>query len=218
MPSWAICSDSLALRVMASSSASHPNSRREPAPHVLDVRLEDLPHVVHGRLVGDVEVALERLVHHARAGAHAAVVEVDDRAVEGEGRLDLAPVGLVLGHVFRRPRRDGLRRLEHALEAVGVEGGQRGRAGDAAAHDIGRGNRGDVVHPWHASSACRVLEAGCRAGPRRSFEPSRDSTSPARITSSAAGATLVTSPSPAGRLALDRDEHEAVPVAQLEVA
>ena len=69
--------------------------RGEAAAHRLDVRLEDLPHVVHGRLVRQVQVPLERLVHDARAGAAAAVVQIDDGAVEREGLLDLAPVGFV---------------------------------------------------------------------------------------------------------------------------
>ena len=80
--------------------------RREPAAHALDVRLEDLPHVVHGRLVRDVEIALQRLVDDARARAAAAVVEIDDRAVERERLLDLAPVGLVGGDARGRLRRD----------------------------------------------------------------------------------------------------------------
>ena len=75
--------------------------RRQAAPHRLDVGLEDLPHVVHGRLVREVEVALERLVDDARAGAAAAVVQVDDGAVEREGLLDFAPVGFVGGKVRR---------------------------------------------------------------------------------------------------------------------
>jgi len=54
----AICSDSLALRVMANSSGSQPNSRASSRRHALDVRLQDLPHVVDGRLVRDVEVRL----------------------------------------------------------------------------------------------------------------------------------------------------------------
>ena len=69
--------------------------RGQPPAHALDVRLEHLPHVVHGRLVRDVEVALQRLVHDARARTAAAVVEVDDGAVERERLLDLAPVVLV---------------------------------------------------------------------------------------------------------------------------
>ena len=87
--------------------------RRQAPPHRLDVRLEDLPHVVHGRLVREVEIALERLVHDARARAAAAVVQVDDGAIEREGLLDLAPVGLVCRK---------LRRLASAAEGSG--GGQ----------------------------------------------------------------------------------------------
>jgi hypothetical protein len=54
---------------------------RQTLPHRFDGRLEDLPHVIDGRLVRDVQVALQRLVDHARAGTHAAVVQVDDRAM-----------------------------------------------------------------------------------------------------------------------------------------
>ena len=84
---------------------------RQPPAHALDVGLEDLPHVVHGRLVRDVEVALERLVHDARARTAAAVVQIDDRPVEGEGLLDLAPVALVGRDARGRLRRErGARR------------------------------------------------------------------------------------------------------------
>ena len=66
-----------------------------------DVGLQDLPHVVHGRLVRDVEVALEGFVDDPGARATAAVIEVDDRPVEGESLLDLAPIVLVVRQ--RRP-------------------------------------------------------------------------------------------------------------------
>ena len=131
MPSCAICSASLALRVIASSSGSQPNSAARRRRTRLDVRLEDLPHVVHGRLVRDVEVPLERLVHDARARAAAAVVQIDDGAIEREGLLDLAPVGLVCRK---------LRRLASAAEGSGGaqarvglirEGRQRGGSGAA---------------------------------------------------------------------------------------
>jgi hypothetical protein len=79
-----------------------PELRREPAPHGLDVRLQDLPHVIHGRLVGQIEVALQGVVNHARARAAAAVVQIDDRAVQRERLLDLAPVVLVARHACRR--------------------------------------------------------------------------------------------------------------------
>ena len=51
---------------------------RELAAHRLDVRLEHVPHVVDRRLVRDVEIALNRLVHDARARAGVAVVQIDD--------------------------------------------------------------------------------------------------------------------------------------------
>jgi hypothetical protein len=116
---------------------------RQPAPHRLDVGLEDLPHVVHGRLVRQVEVPLERLVHHARARAAPAVVQVDDRPVEREGLLNLPPVRFVCGQLHRAvPGTDPGCRREPGLGLVG-EGGQRrgpGSAGPAkkrAARDHG---------------------------------------------------------------------------------
>ncbi len=108
-----------------------PERRREASPHRLDVRLEDLPHVVHGRLVRQVQVPLERFVHHARARTAAAVVQIDDGAIEREGLLNLAPVGLVCRK---------LRRLASAAEGSGRaqarvrlirEGRQRGGSGSA---------------------------------------------------------------------------------------
>src|SRR5437762_2003220 len=72
-----------------------PDLCRELAPHGLDVRLEQVPHVMDRRLVRDVEIALQCFVDDARAGARVAVVQVDDRAVEREGLLNLAPVALV---------------------------------------------------------------------------------------------------------------------------
>jgi hypothetical protein len=53
--------------------------------------------VIDRRLVRDIQVPLERLVDDARARAAAAVVEIDDGAVERERLLDVAPVVLVRG-------------------------------------------------------------------------------------------------------------------------
>src|SRR5207247_307152 len=72
----------------------------------LDVGLEQVPHVVDGRLIGDVQIALQRLVDDARAGAGIAVVEVDERAVERERLLDFAPIAFVGGNLERRPVRN----------------------------------------------------------------------------------------------------------------
>ena len=54
----------------------------EFAPHLLDVGLERVPHEVDRRLIRAVEIALQRLVHHPRAGTGVAVVQIDDRAIE----------------------------------------------------------------------------------------------------------------------------------------
>ena len=96
-------------------------ARGEPAPHRLAVRLEHLPHVVRRRLVRDVEVALVGLVDDARARRDAAVVQVDDAAVERERELDLAPEGLVAGDVLgvAIAERDRPRRLARRQRVVG---------------------------------------------------------------------------------------------------
>ena len=83
--------------------------------------------MVHRRLVREIEVALERFVDDARAGAAVAVVQVDDRAVEREGLLDLAPVVFVFGHVGRG--------------AAGRARGGRGEAGLRVVGERGDGRR-----------------------------------------------------------------------------
>ena len=86
--------------------------RRQPGPHRLPLRLQDLPHGVGGGLVGEVEVALHRLLDEERRRAHPAVVEVDQAAVDGEGLPDLEPEVLV--------RADRLWRLVGAGAAAGL--------------------------------------------------------------------------------------------------
>jgi hypothetical protein len=134
---------------------------REPLTHRLDVRLEHLPHVIRRRLVRDVEVALHRLVHCARTGADTTVVQVDQRAVEGERLLDLPPEILVGRHVFRGASGDGLRRVGHAGGDVrtghGHEGGGAGGAlqelAAAGGMHAGDSSRGRAVRPWASMSA-----------------------------------------------------------------
>src|SRR5690606_26362861 len=104
---------------------------REPAADALDVRLEDLPHVVDGGLIRDVEIALERLVHDAGARADAAVVQVDDGAIEGERLLDLAPVVLVVREILGRRPLDESSGRGGPREAVVTEARDGGRAGGA---------------------------------------------------------------------------------------
>ena len=95
MPSCAICSASLALRVIASSSASQPNSAASRRRTVSMFGSSTCHMWYDGRLVREIEIALEGLVDDARARAAAAVVQIDDGAVERERLLDLAPVVLV---------------------------------------------------------------------------------------------------------------------------
>jgi len=73
-----------------------------------------MPHVVNRRLIRDIQIPLQRLVNDARARATAAVVEIDDRPIEREGLLDLAPVGFIRRDAGRRLRGDSLARRLHA--------------------------------------------------------------------------------------------------------
>ena len=93
----------------------------ELAAHLLDVGLERVPHEVNRRLVRRVEIALQRLMHDAGAGARVPVVEVDDGAIEREGLLNVAPVTLIGCDVSRQPIGDGRARRHDAVEPVGVE-------------------------------------------------------------------------------------------------
>ena len=101
---------------------------REVAAHRLHVRLEHVPHVMNGRLVRHVEVSLQRLVHDARARTGVAIVEIDDRAVERERLLNVAPVGLVGRDFGRRAVGDGRRRRRDAPEPVRFQRSQTHRA------------------------------------------------------------------------------------------
>ena len=80
-----------------------------------------VPHVVDRRLVRAVEIALQRLVHDARARAGVAVVQVDDGAIERERLLDVAPVALVGGDVGGAAIGDRCARRHDPLEPVGIE-------------------------------------------------------------------------------------------------
>src|SRR5262249_44893527 len=80
-----------------------------------------------GRLVRLVEIPLERLVDDARAGAAAAVVQIDDRAIERERLLDVAPVGFVGREIARRRARGAPRGVCDLREAL-VGEGERERA------------------------------------------------------------------------------------------
>ena len=128
MPSCAVCSDSLALRVIAISSLSQPAFGSDPATHGLDAGLQRLDHVAEGRFVRKIEIALQRFVNDTRAGRGVAVVEIDESAVEREGALDLTPEQLVSGEVFVRSDRRA--------------GSRSGRGADRGGHDPARGSSG----------------------------------------------------------------------------
>ncbi len=76
----------------------------EALAHGLALRLEHAPHRVDGRLVRVVEVPLHRLLDPAGRRAHAAVVQVDQAAVDGERPRDLEPEVLVAGDLLGRAR------------------------------------------------------------------------------------------------------------------
>src|SRR2546425_1968188 len=102
---------------------------REVAPHGFDVRLEQVPHVVNGRLVRHVEIPLERLVNHTRARTGVAVVEIDDRAIQRESLLNLTPVALVSGEVRGGPVGYGAGRRDDPLQPVRLQPDQTRGAG-----------------------------------------------------------------------------------------
>jgi len=120
------------LRVQRESAERHSrlNTLHRQAEQLAvwgDLRLEQLPHGVDGRLVREVEVPLHRLLDDAGRGAHTAVVEVDVGAVHGERLLDLAPVALVRRHRLGGGALGGAGGGEDALHPVVAE--RRGRGG-----------------------------------------------------------------------------------------
>ena len=76
----------------------------------LALRLEDLPHGVGSGVFLFPDVTHERFGDDARAGRHAAVIQVDDPARDAERFLDGSPVIFVGGRFFRVEMRDGVGR------------------------------------------------------------------------------------------------------------
>ncbi len=98
------------------------------APHALDPRLQDLPHVSDRELIAEPQVADHRLEHVGGRGTDATVVEVDHRAIGVERALDLAPVRLVVGASGGIGRIDPLAGQQHLTHGRLTECGQH-RAG-----------------------------------------------------------------------------------------
>jgi hypothetical protein len=68
-------------------------------------------------------------VHHGGAWTAVAVVEINQRAIQRERVLDVAPIALVRGHVLRRAVAERARRLRDELDAVGTKGERAGARG-----------------------------------------------------------------------------------------
>ena len=73
---------------------------RQAAAHAFDLRVQDSPHRVDGRVVRKFQIAPHRVLHDARAGTDAAVIEIDQRTVNSERMLNLEPEVFVSGHVI----------------------------------------------------------------------------------------------------------------------
>jgi hypothetical protein len=139
----------------------------ERAAHRLDLRLEQLPHRVDGRFVRQVEVALHRLLHDAWRRADAAVVQVDVAAVDGEGLLDLVPVGLVRGEARGVGPRGCAARPQHARNRVVAERGGEGNPADETQERPARGHFA-LRRPAHlTATACAVARPGTGRGDAR---------------------------------------------------
>ncbi len=104
---------------------------RELAPAGLDARLEDRPHLVDGDLVGEAHVADHLVEHVGGRRAAAAVVQVDQRAVDLERLLDRRPVALVHRERGRLLPRGGLSRVGDSRHGVSTECGQCGNPGQS---------------------------------------------------------------------------------------
>ena len=90
-------------------------------PHALHPRLEHAPHVLHGELVAEAQIA-DHLLDHVRGRRRAAaVVEVDHSAVHVEGTLDLAPVVLIGREAGRRSAARDLRGFAESAHGARVE-------------------------------------------------------------------------------------------------
>ena len=143
------------------------------AAHRLDPGLEDPPHVLHGRLVGEPQVADHLVEDVGRRGADPAVVEVDDGAIDVEAALDL-PTSNPRRRRARRPG-SGRRPCRRRRRGPGRPRGMRRRPGRR--RRTGTGQEGaSRAHRFTSARSARLDErcgrtgavarvAGCRDGP-----------------------------------------------------
>ena len=147
--------------------------------------LGDLGLVMDRQHVDHVHVAPDRFHGDPGRGAGEAVIEVDERAVQLEGQLDLPPEELVSRDLVRRHARDRLGGVRDALEAVGLEP-ERGRPGGCRPYEgtILRLQRVDFTldllrrFPYRLSTTGRPGEVnGAEADPGEKIRPSSCSSS-----------------------------------------
>ena len=98
---------------------------RQPSPHRLDARIENVPHVVRRAQVLHFQVADLGVHHDLRRRRHAAVVQIDHVAVDREGVADVEPEILVARHSIGRAPRDSSRGLLSTKKRIGLKGGDK---------------------------------------------------------------------------------------------
>src|ERR1019366_7203467 len=91
------------------------------AADALHLAFEHVDHGVIRSHVAVLQVAAHGVLHRARRGAHIAVVEVDDIAVDAERGADLAPEVLVGGDFFRGAGSGAAGGGAHAVDGMALE-------------------------------------------------------------------------------------------------
>ena len=86
----------------AISSVSHPKVARDALADAFSLRLEDLPHVIHGSHVRKIEITFHRRLDACRRRTYAAVIQIDEASIHREGLLHLTPEDFIGGNLLRR--------------------------------------------------------------------------------------------------------------------
>jgi hypothetical protein len=120
-------------------------ARSQPAPHGLDFGLDPSPHRDRRGLIGDREVALECLLHDPGAGRDAAVVQVDEPAVDVERLLDRLPVVFVLRDLFGRSSEHRAVRTDDSRQCVVLQGRDRRGSDDQGAEKAASRGHGYLI-------------------------------------------------------------------------